>query len=97
MKMVKYKGYSDSSIPRIKIINQLPYFRHQLKKVTEVNIVNDFALQKKICKQSHYENSISRTIHQKINKGREGKPSGPNDQKKQVHKGHHKQPHLAEL
>jgi len=33
-----------SIIPCIKIINQLPYFRHQLQKVTEVNIVNDFAL-----------------------------------------------------
>jgi hypothetical protein len=38
------QGYCDSIIPCIKIINQLPYFRHQLQKVTEVDIVNDFAL-----------------------------------------------------
>jgi hypothetical protein len=38
------QGYSGSIIPCIKIINQLPYFRHQLQKVTEVDIVDDFVL-----------------------------------------------------
>jgi hypothetical protein len=51
-----HKAILIAIIPCIKIINQLPYFRHQLQKVTEVDIVDDFALEK-ICKQSHFENS----------------------------------------
>jgi hypothetical protein len=48
-----------------------------------------------MCKQSHFENSsINGTCSARKIKYYNGKPSGLNGQKKQVHKGHHRPPHL---
>ena len=41
----------EDKIPWIKIINKLPYFRYQLQKIPEVDIVYNFGLQSKSIKQ----------------------------------------------